>query len=154
MSRWTPEFGVLRPRHGPALARHLLALDADDRCARFGLAMSDAALRAWVAGIRWDGQHWIGAWEGPCLRATLQLAPTGLTSDWELALTVERPLRRQGLATALLAQALGDPALTDCRGLLCHHGHAALRGMARRLGLALRAQTEPPRLRLDIARPG
>lgn len=148
MSPWTPELGVLHPRHGPALARHLLALDAGDRCARFGLSMSDAALCAWVAGLRWDQQHWVGAWQGTRLGAALQLVPTSRPGDWELALSVERPLRRQGLATALLAQALGDPILTDCRGLLCHHGHAALHGMARRLGLALRLQSEPPRLRL------
>jgi GNAT superfamily N-acetyltransferase len=144
------EFGILDARHARAVGLHLLALDEDDRYARFGHALADQAVLAWVRHNRWQEQRWTGAWAGPdaMLVGALQLAPTGRARTWELALTVAAPLRRQGLGTALLGAALRDPALEDCRGLVCQHGHAALAGMARRLGLRLTLRRGEPRVAL------
>ncbi|MFN5048388.1 GNAT family N-acetyltransferase [Roseateles sp.] len=138
MSHLPIELGVLDARHVHALGLHLLALDEPDRHARFGQSLGDEALLAWVHRIPWQRDRWMGAWAGPenHLVGAIQLVRTRRPGVWELALSVAAPVRRHAVATRLLAAALGDTALADCRSLLCHHGHPALRRMARHLGLA------------------
>lgn len=151
MSPLPIELGVLDARHAHALAVHLLALDADDRYARFGYCLPDAAIVAWVRRIDWLRDRWIGAWCGPdaMLAGALQLAPTRCPGTWELALTVASPARRQGVGTRLLATALCDPALSMCRRLICHHGHPAVTAIAQRLGLSLSTGGGEPALVLQ-----
>ena len=122
----------LHAAHACAVRRHLLALDQDDRVARFGLGMRDEALGRWCAGIDWGRQRWWGVWlpGKAVLAGVLQLAPTGREGAWELALSVAAPLRRRGIGMQLLAQGCASPA----RVLHCHHGHPAVRVMAARLG--------------------
>lgn len=138
-----------------ALAAHLLALDADDRYARFGCTLGDAALRNWVHGISWPAQRWWGwRWRtGPGLLAALQLVPTAEPGAWELALSVQRPVRRLGLGTALLSAAVCG-ADTELHCLLGHHGHAALVAMGRRLGYGVQLSGQAPRVRLQVGTRG
>jgi len=148
----TIEIGPLGEKDRPALGLHMLALDADDRRSRFGLGLGDASVLAWVHHIRWQETQWTGAWGEPGLGllGAVQLAPTGRAGHWELAMTVARPLRRQGLGTALLASALRDGTAHSVRGLVCLHGHPSLHGMARRLGLDMHVQVNEPRVRLLV----
>lgn len=131
----TLELLPLRVQHRAALGLHLLSLDMDDRYARFGMSLSDEALLHWVAGIRWQEDHWWGAW---CvgapdlgLLASLQLAPTSERGVRELALTVCRPARGQGVGMRLLRHALAQQP--SVRGLRCHHAHPAVVEMLARL---------------------
>lgn len=50
---WPSQLDVRRlaPAHTNAIGLHLLALDADDRYARFGHAIRDEALLDWVRRI-------------------------------------------------------------------------------------------------------
>lgn len=139
MSQLPIELGVLDARHGSALGLHLLALNADDRYARFGHSLGDRAVLDWVRRIDWHGQRWMGAWTCPegLLVGVVQLARTRLPHRWELAVSVAAPMRQRGLCTELLAAALQAPALRACDSLACHHGHPALTGVARRLGWRL-----------------
>ncbi|MFP8780133.1 GNAT family N-acetyltransferase [Hydrogenophaga sp. RWCD_12] len=139
MSPLLIELSVLDARHARALGLHWLALDDDDRYARFGQCLSDDALLNWVRRINWDSDIWMGAWCGAedLLLGAVQLAPTRHTWVWELSLTVAASIRRRGVGTDLLAAALREPGALGCRTLQCHHGHPALRIMAGRLGLGL-----------------
>lgn len=148
MSRYPLELGMLLPVHRAAIRLHLLSLSADDRHARFGHAMSDAALMLWCDHAMDGGRLWWGAWaphEGG-LCAALQLCPVGHDGTWELGLTVAHPVRRRGLGTALLGHALRH--LPQVRQVVCHHGHPAIVHMARRLGLTVHARGDAPGIRL------
>lgn len=140
----------LRADHRQALGLHLLSLNADDRAARFGLALKDEAVLRWLAGVDWAAQRGWGAWlpgDG-ALVAALQLAPTAQAGAWELAVSVHPLARRRGVATRLVATALAQ--LPEARTLLCHHGHPALRAIGQRLGCAVRGGADPPRLMLCL----
>lgn len=147
----TLELSPLLPVHRGALGLHLLALSPDDRYARFGTTLSDEAVLRWVARIAWPRQRWWGAWlQGDLgLQAVLQLSPTRRAGAWELTLTVNEPLRGQGLGTSLLAAAMGQ--MPDVERLLCQHGHAAMPAMARRLGYGVQLRGLPPRLEITPA---
>jgi len=149
------ELGALNARHAPALGRHLLALNGDDRYARFGHPISDDAILRWVHRIRWRTDRWTGAWGGSdaLFMGALQLAPTRQSGIWELALTVAAPVRHQGVGTALLAAALRDMSRSTCQALVCQHGHPALKRMAQHLGLALSEHCSEPRATLHRPAP-
>ncbi|WP_234263778.1 hypothetical protein [Hydrogenophaga sp. NFH-34] len=155
MWRSTLELVPLSAEDRRALAVHLLALDADDRYARFGCTLGDAALRNWVRDISWPAQRWWG-WRrrtGAGLLAALQLVPTAEPGAWELALSVQRPVRRLGLGSALLSAAVCR-ADTELHCLLGHHGHGALVAMGRRLGYGVQLSGQPPRVRLQVGTRG
>lgn len=150
MSPLPIELRALDARHVQVLGLHLLALDDDDRYARFGQCLSDEAILSWVRRIDWDADRWTGAWGGPdaIFLGAVQLAQTRQAGVWELSLTVAAPARRFGVGTGLLAAALGDRALLGYRTLVCHHGHPALKIMAKRLGLHLSEHRSEPRFAL------
>lgn len=135
------EIAWLGHHHAAALGVHLLALNDDDRYARFGHRLNDAAVLRWVRRIDWQRDGWLGAWWAAedALVGVLQLAPLSTemanAGTVEVAITVLPLLRRQGLATRLLATALVDERLAHCRLLLCHHGHPAVFALANRLGM-------------------
>lgn len=137
MSPLPIELCALDARHVQVLGLHLLALDEDDRYARFGQSLSDEAILSWVRRIDWRSDRWMGAWAAAddLLLGAAQLAPTRRAGVWELSLTVAAPARRHGVGTDLLVAALRDGTLGVWRTLLCHHGHPALNVMAQRLGL-------------------
>lgn len=132
------ELRRLWPANCGALLLHLLRLSPEDRYARFGVTLNDAALGYWIERQDWRCHRWWGVWDDAdaCLHGALQLSPVGEPGDWELALSIAEPLRRRGLGTALLAQAVHDTP--DATRLFCHQGHTALAAMARRLGWATR----------------
>jgi len=148
MSRLPIELCALDARHVQVLGLHLLALDDDDRYARFGQCLSDEAILRWVRRIDWGSDRWMGAWSGAygLLLGAVQLAPTRQAGVWELSLTVAAPARRHGVGSCLLAAALDDRTLGVCRTLLCHHGHPALKIMARSLGLHWSEQPGEPKV--------
>lgn len=84
------ELGALDARHARALGLHLLALDSDDRYARFGQSLSDEAAVSWVHRAPWRRDRWTGAWGGPdnVLLGAVQLARFRRADAWELAMTV------------------------------------------------------------------
>jgi len=92
----------------PALKAHHARLDGDDRYLRFGHHLSDTALERYLDGIDWADCILMGHIDGGRLRAVVEIVP--LSDGWErtaeLALTVEKPWRGQGLGTELCRRAL------------------------------------------------
>lgn len=125
---------TLRPVHAHAIGLHLLALNADDRYNRFGVAISDAALRDWVQRLDWRVQPWWGIWGGSDmgLLAVLQLSKTRQSAVYELAMSVHPLVRCEGLGTRLLTTVIQQSP--EVRKLICHHGHVAVRKMIHRMG--------------------
>lgn len=136
--------------HQQAVWCHLQSLPSDDRAARFGFALKAEAIDQWLARVDWSGQRWWGAWlaDGGGLIGVLQLAPCNAPGVWELGLSVHPQLRGKGVATLLLATA--QQQQPELCALACHHGHGALRVIARRLGYRVRAQRESPRMMLFV----
>jgi GNAT superfamily N-acetyltransferase len=152
MSPWITEIGPLDAGHRQALQLHLMALDRNDRYARFGRTMSDDAVLGWVQSLNWYQAQWWGAWSAAetGLLGGLQLTPTLHTGVCELALTVHPCARHQGVATALLKYVAETRTETDLKALVCENGHPAVVRMARTLGLGLRMRVEAPRMWLTL----
>ncbi|MDM7456262.1 MAG: GNAT family N-acetyltransferase [Tepidimonas sp.] len=130
---------------------HLLSLSEDDRRARFGHSLTDMAVAGWCNRAMQGDSLWWGAWAaydgGLC--AALQLCPTVHEGVWEIGLSVAQPLRRRGLGTALLGDALRH--LPQVRQMVCHHGHPAIVRMALRLGCTVQTRENSPGLRLIVS---
>lgn len=89
---------------------HYARLGSGDRYLRFGHGLSDHAVDAYVEGIDWFRTIVLGYVDGGVLRGVVEIVPAG-PGPWalgsgELALTVERPWRNQGVGTELCRCAL------------------------------------------------
>ena len=139
MSHRKAEFRRLRADQASAVLLHWLALGPEDRYHRFGLRLSDEALLRWSRGLQWASHRWWGAWlpavapGDSVLAGVLQLTPTTNPVCCELALSVQAPVRRLGIATGLLRTVLVEALALQ--QLACHHGHPAVLAMAAPLGL-------------------
>lgn len=143
----TLEISPLLAVHKQALGVHFLGLPADDRYARFGVTLGDEALLGWLARMDWQAQRWWGAWlPGDLgLVGSLQLIPTPQARTWELAMTVNPLIRQQGVGTRMLSTAVAQTPEAKC--LICHHGHAAVYAMARRLRYTVDLQQGTSKIR-------
>lgn len=141
----------LRAADRAAVARHLLALDGDDRYSRFGAAIRDEGIRRHVAGLDFERDLLLGlgAAEGLVGLAHVGCGGGDLA---ELALSVARPWRRLGLARTLFGLAVPGASRRGMAGFACIHGHAATLRIARSLGLAVRLQGGDPRAVLAFPR--
>lgn len=87
-----------------ALADHLLALPAEDRQARFGAWLADAAVRAHCAGLALGGDALgCGAFAGARLVGAA-LAMPGPGGFAEIAVTVDAAWRRRRIAAMLVSE--------------------------------------------------
>jgi GNAT superfamily N-acetyltransferase len=87
---------------------HLLRLDAESRRTRFGLALADELIEAYVASPTWSGAVMHGFVVDGVLRGVAELKPFGATfpSEAEAAFSVEKPWQSHGVGSALLARTL------------------------------------------------
>jgi GNAT superfamily N-acetyltransferase len=152
MSPWITEIGPLNVGHRQALQLHLMMLDKDDRYARFGLAMCDDAVLAWVQNMDWERTQWWGAWSAADagLLGALQLTSTSHPGVSELALSVHPKTRHLGVATAVLKYVAETRTDASLKVLVCENGHPAVLRMAKALGLGLRLREEAPRVWLEL----
>ena len=114
----------------------LLALSERDRYWRFGRAMTDAALRQYVARIEWDESVLLGAFDQRTeLVGILELADVGNVS--EIAIAVAPAYRAQGVGKALMDRALLKAKVRgrDKVVLLCQRTNEPMRRLARSAGL-------------------
>lgn len=95
----------LSPMHRPALARHFLALDGEDRRLRFGAPLADTAVRAYVARVDFERDAIFGVFDD-----NLQLVGVAhvarLDGQAELGISVLRERRNRGVGGALLERAV------------------------------------------------
>jgi RimJ/RimL family protein N-acetyltransferase len=146
----------LSDRDRPALCAHVLALDADDRRLRFGTAMADESLAAYVAGIDFTRDCVFAMHDSELhLVAVVHVALAGATA--ELGLSVLPAWRGKGSGDALLKRAV---VWLRNHGILSVYVHcitenAAMMRLARRNGMRIvysGAETDG-RLELDSPTP-
>jgi GNAT superfamily N-acetyltransferase len=122
----------------PALERHFLALDAQDRRLRFGVPLNDFAIRGYVAridferdalfGVSGDDLHLFGA------------AHLGRAYGYaELGISVLEGRRSRGIGGALLARAHLRARNWGVRALFMHclTENGAMMRLARKQGMAI-----------------
>jgi RimJ/RimL family protein N-acetyltransferase len=121
-----------------AFAAHLLALSSEDRRLRFGRAMSDAALRSYVARIDFDRDAVFGfVADEPSLGGAAHLAIVDGVA--ELGMSVLAAYRRRGVGSALLQRASDFARDHFVRTLFlrCLTENAAMMHIARKSGMKI-----------------
>jgi GNAT superfamily N-acetyltransferase len=130
---WLTDFGDLR--------QHLKRLDAESRHARFGHAVSDDFIDAYVDTAHRLGTAIFGAYVDGVLRGVAELRPVSasLPGAAEGALTVEAAFQDRGIGKALMARLLdaaknrGYPNLY----MICLRDNARMRHLAHEAGARL-----------------
>lgn len=127
---------------GEVLA-HFLALDADERALRFGHAVRDRTIAAYVAGIPFERDVTFGAYDMR-LRLVgvghLALASQDTVQDEaEFGVSVERAARRRGIAMTLMQCALAAARERAVRTFSLHFssGNTAMHRIACAAGMTL-----------------
>jgi GNAT superfamily N-acetyltransferase len=87
---------------------HLLRLDAESRRNRFGLALADELIEAYMASPTWRGAVLHGFLVDGVLRGVAELKPFGAAfpTEAEAAFSIEKPWQSHGVGSALLARTL------------------------------------------------
>ena len=98
----------LEPHDLPSVERHLLALDATDRSLRFGLALGDVAVSAYVRQLDLRNGMVFGVMDGADgeLLGIAEVQPAPVAGRVEMAVSVHRDHRCQGLGRLLVRAAL------------------------------------------------
>jgi RimJ/RimL family protein N-acetyltransferase len=149
----------LNPRHREDIARHLLQLPEEDRRMRFGRAIRDETLRAYVDGIDFDRDRVFGVF-GSALEvigvAHLALEPGQRVA--ELGVSVNPALRGKGYGFALLHRSVLYAANRGYRVffMVCLAANGIMMHLARKAGLSVVIESgeADARLKLDRRRHG
>jgi len=131
----------LLARQRPVLERHFLALDAEDRRLRFGIALGDYALRAYVQRIDFERDAVFGVLDDELeLLGAAHLAHAAASA--ELGVSVLAPARARGIGAALLARAHTRARNWGMRTLFMHclRENDAMMHLARKQGMGLAAE--------------
>ena len=126
----------------PALERHFIALGAEDRRLRFGAALSDAALRGYVARIDFERDAAFGVCDDALrLLGVAHLARSGRHA--ELGISVLDGHRNRGIGDALLARACLRARNWGVRALFMHclTENGAMMRLARQRGMLVLSQS-------------
>jgi GNAT superfamily N-acetyltransferase len=123
----------------------LLALDADDRYARFGSAIRDAGISTYVGRLDFERDLLLGVEFAGNLIGLAHVG-CGVGELAELALSVTPRWRYRGVARTLFKGAAERAAGCGIAGFACIHGHPATLRIASTLGLLLSIQTADPRV--------
>ncbi|MFN4340544.1 MAG: GNAT family N-acetyltransferase [Azonexus sp.] len=139
----------LTSSHRCSVARHLLALNGDDRYSRFASALSDTGIALYVQSIDFE--------QDPCFGI---VEPEGSLSGFihlavwedvaELAASVLPPWRRRGQARQLIDIALCFAAAIGIREVHLATGHPAVRHICSGLGHHILVGSEHPRVRFQL----
>ncbi len=128
----------LRSSHRTALEAHFIALDAEDRRLRFGAAIGDEALRAYVARIDFERDGAFAVQDDELrLVAVVHVAVTD--SAAELGLSVLAGRRGSGLGHALFKRAVMHLRNRGSREVFVHclTENAAMMHLARKHGMGI-----------------
>ena len=128
----------LREYHRPALEAHFIALAPEDRRLRFGAAIADEALAAYVARIEFDRDGAFAVQDDALrLLAVVHVANTGETA--EMGLSVLPGLRGQGLGQALFLRAVTHLRNRGAREahVHCLTENGAMMHLARKSGMRI-----------------
>jgi GNAT superfamily N-acetyltransferase len=111
MNELLADGGVIRKLwigEAPDYRDHLLRLDAESRRNRFGLALADELIEAYMASPTWRGAVLHGFLVDGVLRGVAELKPFGAAfpTEAEAAFSIEKPWQSHGVGSALLARTL------------------------------------------------
>jgi GNAT superfamily N-acetyltransferase len=136
MAGFTPLPVRLRNGDRAALTEHFLALDADDRRLRFGVPLSDAAVRALDERIDFERDEIFGVF-GDDMRLTAVVHVAFYPRKAELGLSVLPGARGLGLGNALFARAVMHLTNRGVREVFVHclSQNGAMMHLARKNGM-------------------
>jgi len=133
------------------LERHFLALEPEDRRLRFGAAISDATVRAYVKRIAFDRDTVFGVGDDNLrLLGVAHLAR--LPGAAELGISVLKDHRLRGVGGALMARAVMRARNVGLRTLFMHclAENDAIMHLARKLGMDIVTQAPEADARLSL----
>jgi GNAT superfamily N-acetyltransferase len=159
-----------QPEELPLLRDHLLRLDPDSRHDRFHGFMDDGFLERYAAKCAADGTTIIAYIEDGVVRGAAELHPPdqSVDSQPEIAFSVERSVRRQGVGSILFKKLMDEARSKGYRSLRITTGvqNQAMRALARKFGahltfshgastgsIDLEPAPQPNFAKLDIATP-
>ncbi len=137
-----------------ALEKHFLALGTEDRRLRFGISLSDAGVRAYVARIDFEHDAAFGIFDEELqLLGAAHLARD--RGNAELGVSVLPGHRSLGLGGALLARAHTHARNWGVRTLFMHclTENAAMMHLARKQGMEIVAETGEADAKLKLPPP-
>jgi len=138
----------------PALERHFVALGSEDRRLRFGIALSDAAVRAYVARIDFGQDAAFAVLDDELeLLGVAHLARDRASA--ELGVSVRAGERGRGVGSALLARAHTRARNWAMRTLFMHclRENGAMMHLARKQGMDIASEAGEADARLNLAPP-
>lgn len=132
---------VLATDDMPLLRAHLLRLDPDSRRDRFNGAVDGDFITRYAAGCTAPGVTVLGHFTNGEIHAAAEIHEPARTSDGlpEVAFSVERHLRRQGVGSALFAAMLIEAKKAGYERLRITTGaqNCAMRALAQKFGTKL-----------------
>lgn len=132
---------ILRPSELPLLKDHLLRLDPESRHDRFNGVADERFVARYAEKCLTDGTVVIAYMENGLVRAAAEMHPFGSAGDDlpEVAFSVERPYRRNGLGSALFTKLIDEARRRGFHGLRITTGsdNDAMRALARKFGARL-----------------
>lgn len=145
----------LNPRHRDDIARHLLELPEEDRRLRFGRAIRDDAVRAYVHGIDFERDRVFGVHdEALNLVGVAHLALDPLHKTAELGVSVDPSARVNGYGFALLQRSVLHAANIGFRVLFmyCLAENRIMMHLAQKAGLTVVVEQGEADARLKLDR--
>lgn len=143
----------LGPDARDELRTHLLALDAADRCLRFGVAADDESVGRYVASIDFAATPVLAARDPlGCLLGMAHVALAGGVAD--LGLSVAAEARGRGVATALARAALREAGRRGAREFRIDYAadNDAMTRLVQRLGMQVEREGSDCTARRRLAR--
>ena len=144
----------LRRLERPKLARHLRALEAEDRRLRFGLAVGDGAIDDYVARIDFGRDAVFGVFDGSLeLAGAAHLARADAHA--ELGVSVLSAHRGRGIGAALLARAHGHARNWGIATLFMHclTENGAMMHLAQKQGMRIVVESGEADAHLELPPP-
>jgi GNAT superfamily N-acetyltransferase len=139
-------FRKLTPADHPAFEAHLLALDAESRRSRFGMAATDAFLRQYAARCITLNAIIHGAFRDGTLIGVSELRPIGdlFTEEAEIAFSVSQDWRNCGIGSVLFAHVLRSARNWGFVRLYmsCLKHNAPMRALARKFSAEIHVELE------------
>jgi GNAT superfamily N-acetyltransferase len=132
---------ILKTGDMPLLVDHLLRLDPESRHDRFNGAVDSDFIVRYAEGCADKGVTVIGYFENGAVRAAAEIHEPTRSSDLmpEIAFSVERDLRRQGIGSRLFAFMLAEAKKAGYERLRVTTGaqNCAMRALAQKFGARL-----------------
>ncbi len=139
----------LDPDDRAGILDHLLQLDVDDRCRRFGAPVRDSYIAGYVERLDFVHDLLLGIRFGEYLVA---MAHVGIDADKraDLALSVQGLWRGNWLGRRLFDESVIRARARNVTAFACAHGHPAVIRMAGRMGLRVRKSLGDPHCLIEI----